>query len=92
MLILFRSKVAFVGLFFSVLQKYFQLSLLLMRSLTILGTAKLRLLGLLSIGFKNWGISSDIFLTLIPSGIACINSIIFHLKLFPILLLLESQE
>ena len=60
MMILFRSKVAFVGLFFSVLQKYFQLSLLLMRSLTILGTAKLRLLCLLSIGLKNWGISSDI--------------------------------
>ena len=60
MLILFRSKVAFVGLFFSVLQKYFQLSLLLMRSLTILGTAKLRLLCLLSIGLKNWGIFAHV--------------------------------
>ena len=39
MLTLFRSKTAFVGHFFSELQKCFQLALLLTRSLTILGTA-----------------------------------------------------
>ena len=38
MLILFRSKTAFVAFFFSELQKCFQLALLLTSSLTILGT------------------------------------------------------
>ena len=38
MLILKRSKMAFVGYFFSELQKCFQLALMLTRSLTMLGT------------------------------------------------------
>ena len=39
MLSLFQSKMAFIGLFFSEVQKCFQLALLLTYSLTILGTA-----------------------------------------------------